>query len=165
MIIGMGSAIKAVAALIIVAVFAAGGWYVMNLKADLAVSEMNAQKLQEGIREQQALLDRIQADVRTIQQANTRLLNLTQEQRREIDELIKKFSQDARGNSRDFGALAVERPELIQRLVNRGTQNAIRCLEIASGAPRTPAEINAKTSSEINRECPSIANPNYRSLQ
>ena len=157
--------IKAIAMLLTVIILAAGGWYVMNLKADLAVSEMNAKALQDGIAEQQALMTRMQEDIKTIQETNTKLQNLTEEQKREVDTLSKKFSQDAKGNARDFGALAAERPEVVERLVNRGTKNAMRCLEIASGAPRTEAELNAKTSSEINKECPAIANPNYKAPQ
>ena len=162
---GIGPMIKAIAMLLVVIILAAGGWYVMNLKADLAVSEMNAKTLQDGIAEQQALMIKMQEDIKTIQETNSRLQNLTEEQKREVDTLSKKFSQDAKGNPRDFGALAAERPELVERLVNRGTKNAMRCLEIASGAPRTEAEINAKTSSEINKECPAIANPNYKAPQ
>lgn len=163
--LGIGPMIKAIAMLLMVVILAAGGWYVMNLKADLAVSEMNNQVLENSIKEQQDLMARMQEDIRTIQETNTRLQNLSEEQKREVDALSKKFSQDARGNARDFGALAAEKPELVERLVNRGTKNAMRCLEIASGAPRTEAEINAKTSSEINKECPAIANPNYKAPQ
>ena len=162
---GIGPMIKAIAMLLMVIILAAGGWYVMNLKADLAVSEMNAKTLQDGIAEQQALMTKMQEDIKTIQETNAKLQNLTEEQKREVETLSKKFSQDAKGNPRDFGALAAERPELVERLVNRGTKNAMRCLEIASGAPRTEAEINAKTSSEINKECPAIANPNYKAPQ
>ena len=163
--LGLGPMIKAIAMLLMVIILAAGGWYVMNLKADLAVSEMNAKTLQDGIAEQQALMIRMQEDIKTIQETNSRLQNLTEEQKREVETLSRKFSQDAKGNPRDFGALAAERPELVERLVNRGTKNAMRCLEIASGAPRTEAELNAKTSSEINKECPAIANPNYKAPQ
>ena len=163
--LGIGPMIKAIAMLLMVIILAAGGWYVMNLKADLAVSEMNAKTLQDGIAEQQALMTRMQEDIKTIQETNAKLQNLTEEQKREVETLSKKFSQDAKGNARDFGALAAERPELVERLVNRGTKNAMRCLEIASGAPRTEAEINAKTSSEINKECPAIAHPNYKAPQ
>ena len=162
---GISASIKAIATLIVILVLASGAWYVMNLKADLAVSEMNNRTLQDGIREQQDLMARMQQDIRTIQETNQRLHTLNEEQRREVDALSKKFSQDAKGQPRDFGALAAEKPELVERLVNRGTKNAMRCLEIASGAPRTEAELAAKTSAEINKECPAIANPNYKAPQ
>ena len=51
--------------------------------------------------------------------------------------------------------------EVIERITNKGSDAAARCIEIASGAELTEQEINATKKSEINRECPSIANPNY----
>jgi hypothetical protein len=162
MLFGGGAVIKVVAVLIIVLVFAGGAWYVTGLRADLAVSEMNAKTLQDGIKQQQALMDQMRVDIQQIQDINQDLKKETERQQAEFKALSNRFSQNARGEVRDFGALAAERPAAIERAVNRGTKNAMRCFEIASGAPLTEQEINAKTSSEINRECPSIANPNYK---
>ena len=161
---GIGSTIKAVAALLIVAILAAGAWYVINLKADLAISQENARQLQQGIKDQQELMSQMRDDIRKIQKANADLIALTAQQRAEVESLRQKFSQDARGFPRDFGQLAAERPETIQRLMNAATRNAMRCLEIASGSPRTESELAAKNSSEINKECPALANPNYKGL-
>ncbi len=47
------------------------------------------------------------------------------------------------------------------KVINKASKSAKRCVEIASGAPLTEEEKNATKKSEINRECPSIANPNY----
>ena len=162
---GIGASIKAIVALIIVAIVAAGGWYVMNLKADLAISQENSKRLQEGVREQQALMKQMAEDIAKIQDINRELAEQTTKHRAEVDALSRKFSQDAKGQPRDFGQFAKEKPELVERLVNRGTKNAMRCLEIASGAPRTPEELAAKSATEINKECPTIANPNYRAPQ
>ena len=162
---GIGASVKAIVALIITVIIAAGGWYVMNLKADLAISEENSKRLQEGVREQQALMKQMAEDIAKIQDINRELAEQTTKHRAEVDALSRKFSQDAKGQPRDFGQFAKERPELVERLVNRGTRNAMRCLEIASGAPRTSEEISAKSATEINKECPAIANPNYRAPQ
>lgn len=159
---GIGASVKAIVALIITVIVAAGGWYVMNLKADLAISEENSKRLQEGVREQQALMKQMAEDIAKIQDINRELAEQTTKHRAEVDALSRKFSQDAKGQPRDFGQFAKEKPELVERLVNRGTKNAMRCLEIASGAPRTPEELAAKSATEINKECPAIANPNYR---
>jgi len=162
---GIGASIKAIVALIITVIVAAGGWYVMNLKADLAISEENSKRLQEGVREQQALMKQMAEDIAKIQDINRELAEQTTKHRAEVDALSRKFSQDAKGQPRDFGQFAKEKPELVERLVNRGTKNAMRCLEIASGAPRTPEELAAKSATEINKECPTIANPNYKAPQ
>ena len=162
---GIGASIKAIVTLIIVAIIAAGGWYLINLKADLAISEENSKRLQEGVREQQALMKQMTEDIAKIQDINRELAEQTTKHRAEVDALSRKFSQDAKGQPRDFGQFAKEKPELVERLVNRGTRNAMRCLEIASGAPRTQEELAAKSATEINKECPAIANPNYKAPQ
>jgi hypothetical protein len=162
---GIGAVIRALSILAIVLVVVAGGYYIINLKANLAVSEMNNKILEQGIADQRVEIQKMQQDISAIQKANADLAESSNRARADVIALQEKFSQDARGQSRDFGLLAKERPDLIQRLVNRGTRNAMRCLEIASGAARTPEEIAAVTSSEINKECPSIANPNYKAPQ
>jgi TolA-binding protein len=161
MLFGGGAAIKVIATLAIVVIVAGGLWYVTGLRADLAVSEMNNKTLREGIQEQQRLIEQMQRDVAQIQEINADLANEADRQRREMRDLVDRFNVNARGESRDFGAIAAARPGVVERLVNRGTANAMRCLAIASGAPHTEAELAAKTSSEINRECPSLANPNF----
>ena len=77
--------------------------------------------------------------------------------KKDIDDLDNRFNK----GGRDFGKLAIEKTEAIERIVNGASDKAIRCVEIAGGSPLTEEEINATKKSEINRECPSIANPNY----
>jgi hypothetical protein len=161
MLFGGGAAVKILGALAIVVIIAGGAWYVTGLRANLAVSEMNNQKLKDGIADQQRLIEQMQRDVAQIQSINVRLAEEAERQRAEMRELVDRFNVNARGESRDFGAIAAARPGVVERLINRGSANAIRCLELASGAKHTEAELNAKTSSEINRECPSLANPNF----
>jgi hypothetical protein len=155
--IGIGGAIKAIVALIIIAAVGVGGWYLLNLKADLAVSEMNNQKLQEGIKAQQDLLEQQQKDIADIQEKNKELAEQNEKQKKDVDSLSKKFQK------RDIGQRAVENPELVEKLVNRGTENVLRCVELASGAPLNEKEKAAKTPLEANRECPSLINPSYSS--
>jgi len=152
---GIGGAIKAIVALIIVGAIGFGGYYLINLKADLAVSEMNNQKLQEGIQKQQELLEQQQKDIAQIQETNKELASQNEKQRKDVDSLSKKFSK------RDIGERAVENPDLVEKLVNRGTENVLRCFELASGAPLNDKEKAAKSPVEANRECPSLVDRNY----
>lgn len=146
---------------VIVIFIGAGFWYVTNLKADLATSEANNQKLKDSVDKQQEVIDRAYKDIEEIKSINGSLMEESKRQQEELKALNNKFSVNAKGEKRDFGAIAAEKPKVVQRLINRGTKNAIRCLEIASGAPLTEEEKNAKLSSEINQECPTLANPNY----
>ena len=72
-------------------------------------------------------------------------------------DLDKRFNK----KNRDVGLLAIEKTKTIERITNSASDKANRCIEIASGSPLTEKEINATKKSEINTECPSIANPNY----
>ena len=152
---GIGGAIKAIAALVIVVVIAGGVWYVTGLRADLAVSEANSAKLQEGIQQQQALMEQMREDIATIQKTNAELSAQNERQKKDVESLSRKFDK------RDIGALAAEKPEVIEKLVNRGSVNALRCLELASGAPLNDKEKSAKTPTEANRECPGLIDSDY----
>lgn len=159
---GLFSSIKYLIILVIVLVVVGGLWYITNLKANLATSESNNKILQDSVKSQQDLIVSIQKDVAQIQSINQELQALTEKQKSEMKNLNSRFTTSASGEVRDFGAVAAAKPESVQRSVNRGTANVMRCFEIASGAPLTEKELSAKTTSEINRECPAIANPNFK---
>ena len=158
----IGSIIRLVMVLIIVSIVAGGFYYVTGLRADLAVSEINNQKMLEAVDLQQAAIQQMRADQEAIRAANEELANTVRSANRDMSALKDRFSTNADGTARDIGQLAISKPASIERAINRGTTNALRCIEIASGAPLTDAERRANTPSEINKECPSIANPNYR---
>ena len=96
-------------------------------------------------------------DFEQIMAANQKMNKLVANLQKDLETLDKKFNK----GSRDFGKLAIERTKVIEKVMNNASKNAMRCLEIASGAELTEKEINATKKSEINPECPSIANPNY----
>ena len=159
---GIGGAIKAIVALIIVVVIAGGFYYVTGLRADLAVSQENARKMTEAVEKQQEAIAQMQQEQQKIKELNNELNTTIKLQNKDMENLKDRFTTSANGEKRDFGKAAAKKPASLERAVNRGTVNALRCLEIASGAPLTEAEKNATKPSEINRECPSLANPNYK---
>jgi ABC-type bacteriocin/lantibiotic exporter with double-glycine peptidase domain len=153
--IGILPAVRMILIVVVVAIIAGGLWYVTNLKADLATSEANNRQLVEATREQNLLIEQMKQDVAAIQQANAELQQQNEKQRRDVETLNSKFSK------RDFGALAAEKPAVVEKLINRGTKNALRCMELAAGAPLNEAERAAKTPMEANRECPSLIDSDY----
>jgi len=156
------AAVRMIAVLAIVLVGAAGLWYVTGLRADLAVSQENSRKLAEATQKQEAAIAQMRQEQQQIRDANAQLNTTIQLQNRDLTNLQDRFTQNAAGQKRDFANTAAARPESLERAVNRGTVNALRCLEIASGSPLTEKELAATKPSEINRECPAIANPNYK---
>ena len=141
---------------------AGGVAYVYKLKADNAILKENVIKLENAVSSQQAVIDQQKKDFDNILQANKDLNALKLTLTKELEALDDKFNKtNASGKKRDIGDLAVNRPKSIERIINRASDNAVRCVEIAMGAELTEKEINATKKSEINSECPSIANPNY----
>lgn len=156
--IGIFSAIKYVVILICIIIVVGGLKYIMDLKSDLAISEMNNQKLEDGIKEQQGLIAQMQKDITLIQETNKLLQEQNEKQKQDVDALAKKF------DSRDFGIFAKNQTEKAEFLVNRGTKNVLRCLELASGAQLNEMEKNAKSPVEANRECPSLVDPSFKPI-
>ena len=147
---------------ILVSSLAGAGLYVMKLRSDNAILKANKIKLEEAVSSQQEVIEQQKADYETIMSANKKLQDTRDILQNELQNLDDKFNKtNASGKKRDIGDLALNRPSSVERVINRASDNALRCVEIAMGALLTEEEINAVTPSEINSECPSLANPNY----
>ena len=158
----MFSTLKLVMVGILVSSLAGAGLYVMKLRSDNAILKANQIKLEEAVASQQEVIAQQKADFETIMAANAKLQDTRDILQAELQNLDDKFNKtNASGKKRDIGDLAVNRPESVERVINRASDNALRCVEIAMGASLTEEEINAVLPSEINSECPSLANPNY----
>ena len=134
-----------------------GGVYVMKLRSDNAILKANAIKMESAINEQQELITKQKEDFKQILAANKKMNELVSVLKKDLEDLDKRFNK----KNRDFGKLAIQKTKVIERIMNKGSVNAQRCIEIASGAELTEEELNATKKSEINTECPSIANPKY----
>ncbi|MBC8429897.1 MAG: hypothetical protein H8D92_00720, partial [Pelagibacteraceae bacterium] len=141
---------------LISAVIGAGA-YVMKLQRDNAILKENAVKLESAISEQKQVIENQKKDFVEILEANKKINELVNNLKKDLDDLDKRFSK----KDRDIGKLAIDKTKVIERIINKGSDNATRCIEIASGSPLTEEEKNATKKSEINPECPSIANPSY----
>ena len=153
----MFGTMKMIMVVIMIGGLAGAGMYVMKLRSDNAILKANQIKLEEAVSSQKELIAKQQEDFKEILKANKKFNELVNALKKDIDDLDNRFNK----GGRDFGKLAIEKTEAIQRIVNGASDKAIRCVEIAGGSPLTEEEINATKKSEINRECPSIANPNY----
>jgi len=128
----------------------------------LATSEANNLKLEQSVASQKAVIEQQANDFKKILEINKELEQTNKTLAAEFAALDKRFNKiNGKGEVRDLGDLAVKRSSSVERVVNNATKKAMRCVEIAMGAEITEKEINATLKSEINSECPSIANPNY----
>lgn len=131
--------------------------YVYKLRADNAVLKANNAVLEQSVESQKEVIEQQKQDFKTIIETNQKLTTLSNNLQKELNDLDKRFTK----GGRDFGKTAIAKDKAIERIINKASAMALRCVEISSGAPLTEKEINATKKSEINRECPSIANPNY----
>ena len=142
---------------LMVTALAGGGFYVFKLQKDNAILKANAIKMESAISEQKELIENQKKDFEAILNANKEMNELIGKLKTDFAELDKRFNK----KNRDVGKLAIAKTKSIERITNGASALATRCIEIASGSPLTEKEKNATKKSEINSECPSIANPNY----
>ena len=142
---------------IVATAIAGGGFYVVKLQKDNAILKANAIKMESAIADQKSLIENQKKDFKEILDANNKMNELVSVLKKDLDDLDKRFNK----KNRDVGKLAIAKTKSVERITNGASALATRCIEIASGSPLTEAEKNATKKSEINTECPSIANPNY----
>ena len=125
----------------------AGGYaYVQKLQKDNAILKTNQVKLETAVSESNEVIEQQTKDLKQIRST---LSNLEEEKKKlqaDRDGLSKKLSKH------DIGELAEKKPGLVEKIINKASDSAARCMEIASGSPLTEEELNGKP----NRECPSF---------
>ena len=149
--------LRMIMTMVIVAGLAGGVIYVNKLRSDNAILKANQLKLEASVESHKQVIAKQKEDFHAIMKANKELGVLINNLKKDLQDLDKRFTK----KKRDIGKLAIERSKAIERIINSASDKAARCIEIASGSPLTEQEINATLKSQINTECPSIANPNY----
>ena len=140
-----------------------GGWtYMEKLRADNHVLQINQEvlkenelKLNDAIAEQQAVIVEKQRQAEQVQVANNALRAETSRLSKEKGNLAKKLGRH------ELDILAQNKPGLVTRVINRASDNALRCFEVLTGSPLTHDELQADKPSLYNRECPTI-HPKYK---
>jgi predicted nuclease with TOPRIM domain len=140
-----------------IAGIAGAGIYVTKLRSDNAILKANQIQLEQSIESQKAVLEQAKEDYKSILEANKKMNETNNILKAEYRALDKRFNK----NGRDLGYLATKRTKAVEKIINRASVNAQRCVEIAMGSPLTEKELNATKKSEINSECPSLANPKF----
>jgi chromosome segregation ATPase len=154
---GLFGQVKMVFTIIMLLGLAGAGAYVLKLRGDNAILKGNQVKMEMALEQQTKYIEQQKKDYEAILKANQEVNKLVGNLKKDIDDLDKRFNK----GTRDLGKTAMERPEAMERIINKASDKALRCIEIAGGAKLTEAEKTATKKSEINSECPAIANPKY----
>ena len=138
--------IKLILMVIMLAGAGGGYMYVKKLQKDNLTLKINQSKLETAIEDNNAVIEQQTVDLKKIRTTLS-----------ELDETNRKLQEDKdnlsdRLNKHDIGNLAENKPGLVEKIINKASDSAVRCMEIASGSPLTEEELNGSP----NRECPSF---------
>ena len=126
---------------------AGGGYlYVKKLQKDNLTLKINQSKLETAIEDNNAVIEQQTADLKKIRTTLSELDKVNKKLQADRDNLNKRLSKH------DIGNLAENKPGLVEKIINKASDSAVRCMEIASGSPLTEEELNGTP----NRECPSF---------
>jgi hypothetical protein len=145
----------------IILIMGLGGYlYYNDTQKRMAILIENNAQLEIAVATNEQAIASLQADYAAAQAENQRINAEYAEIRRQNNRLSSRLSEI------DLGLIAAEKPDSIERAVNRGTVNAGRCFEILSGSPLTETESNATDGESFNKECPWLwPGPNTSSVQ
>ena len=135
-------------ALVLILLAGAGGGYlyVNKLQKDNAILKTNQVKLETAVAESNQVIEQQTKDLKKIRSTLKEVEELNDRLQADKDSLNKRLGKH------DIGNLAENKPGLVEKIINKASDSAARCVEIASGSPLTEEELNGTP----NRECPSF---------
>lgn len=133
-----------------------GFQYISTLQRDLAVSKNNTKVLEESVAQQKAFIEQQEKNYQLIVASNKAISDQLLINQDRINTLNNKFDMSSSGKPRDLNELALAKPKLVEKVINKASENAIRCIEIVTGSPLTEQELAVTKRSEANNECPHI---------
>ena len=138
--------IKIILALVLLAGAGGGYLYVTKLQKDNAILKNNQVKLETAVAESNQVIEQQTKDLKQIRSTLKEIEEENAKLQADRDSLNKRLGKH------DIGNLAENKPGLVEKIINKASDSAARCVEIASGSPLTEEELNGTP----NRECPSF---------
>ena len=142
----MFSSLKIGLVLVMLAGAGGGYLYVNKLQKDNAVFKTNQIKLETAVQESNQVIEQQTKDLKKIRSTLKKVEEVNAKLQADRDALNNRLGKH------DIGNLAENKPGLVEKIINKASDSAARCMEIASGSPLTEEELNGTP----NRECPSF---------
>lgn len=144
----LGGKISLIVGAMLITIICLFGLYYQKSEAAKAVLIANNAQLEVAVETNEKTIRNVQ----TLNQAANR------EIRRVNDELAASRAQNrellGRLAANDLGAFGQTNPDGLERVINRASDNVLRCFELLSGAELNEKERNATDGRSFNRECP-----------
>ena len=133
-----------------------GAWkYYQYTQEQIRIYAVNAATAELAQQNAEAAIESIKKDMVEIQAQYKAVSEEFEVAKGRVSKLEEKLSEHEIGN------LAQKKPKLIEKIIDKGTQDVLRCYEILTGSPLTDEEIAVTKKSKANTTCPDVANPNY----
>ena len=134
-----------------------GAWkYYQYTQEQIRIYAVNAATAELAQQNAEAAIESIKKDMVEIQAQFTAVSDEFAVAKGRVSKLEEKLSEHEIGN------LAQKKPKLIEKIIDKGTADVLRCYEILTGSPLTDEEIAVTKKSKANTTCSDVANPNYR---
>jgi len=158
----MGMKLAGIMFILMLAMTGLGYWYYNNTQDKMAVLVENAAKLEVAMQTQKQAIESYKADIQQVTAEKSAVEAEFTTSRNAVEDLTNKFNKVSNLlGARDIGKTGAAKPNVIARIITKGSNNMMRCFEILSGDPLTEKEKNAEKKSQINSMCPDVANPSY----
>ena len=131
-------------------------FYVKSLQSEVEAAKEVRARLEDTIKAQDTAMTAMREDAvrqAAIQRALSESLNSIQQSTADLN---RRFNQDSSGRERNFATYSTQQPTAVEQRANRGTKDALRCNEIATGSPLTADERAGKITNNI---CPHLLQP------
>ena len=133
-----------------------GAWkYYQYTQEQIRIYAVNAATAELAQQQAELAVESLKRDMVEIQAQFTEVSAKFAVAKGRVDALEGKLSEH------EIGDLAQKKPKLIEKIIDKGTQDVLRCYEILTGSPLTDEEIAVTKKSKANTTCPDVANPNY----
>ena len=115
---GLFGQVKMVFTIIVLLGLAGAGAYVLKLRGDNAILKGNQVKMEQALETQTKFIEQQKKDYEAILKANQEVNKLVGNLKKDIDDLDKRFNK----GTRDLGKTAMERPEAMERIINKASE-------------------------------------------
>ena len=133
-------------------------WYTNRLESkldqaqqDLIVSQHNEVTLKGALETQSETLKTKEQEHVAVIKLSSDIRSIAKAQANEVKGLNDKLNVKASGQSRDLGELARAKPQIVQGIINRATDDVNRCFEILTGSPVKEGEVNNECKDLVKR--------------
>lgn len=141
---------KAAAVMAMILLFTVGGFYVyyQDTQKRIATLVENNAKLEIAVQTNEEAISSLKTSIASANAELTRVNKAFAEARTQNRELTDRLAKH------EIGMLAAKKPAMVEGIINKASDKALRCFEIMSGSPLTEQEKGAKDAKSFNSECP-----------